>query len=125
MKSFRNSALFLMLVTGAVSAERLEINLSGSFYATSGHSIDLGGEKSAFIYSVYGTTKLKTARDKRLIFSVECLGFDELGSTGATQGIGRCNWIDESKDKLFTSLTTVGAGNQYTITGGTGMLWLN
>lgn len=124
MKLFRNFALFSILATGAVSAERLDIDLSGSFYATSGHSIGLGGVKSAFVYSVYGASNLKTAKGKRLRFSVECLGFDELGSTEGTQGIGRCNWIDESKDKLFASLSTVGEGNKYKVIGGTGK-WKN
>ena len=124
MKILKNIALCSILATGAVSAEKLNIDLSGSFYATSGHTIGLGEEKSAFVYSVYGASNLKTANGKRIRVSVECLGFDELGSTKGTQGIGRCNWIDESQDKLFTSVTTVGEGNRVEIIGGTGK-WEN
>ena len=124
MKILKNIALCSILVAGAASAEKLDIDLSGSFYATAGHSIGLGGEKSAFVYSVYGASNLKTAKGKRLRFSVECLGFDEVGSTEGTHGIGRCNWIDESQDKLFASLSTVGGGNKYKVTGGTGK-WKN
>ncbi|WP_077343485.1 hypothetical protein [Pseudocolwellia agarivorans] len=124
MHVIKNIALMSVLVSGLANAEKLQVNLSGSFYAPAGHSIGLGEDKSAFVYSVYGasnlTISLKTAAEQKLRVSVECLGFDELGNKEGTQGVGRCVWIDESNDKLFASISTKGETNQYKITGGTG-----
>jgi len=124
MKLVKSIALCSMLVTGAANAEKLNINLSGAFYAPGGHAITLGGEKSAFTYSVYGASNLQIVKGKKLRISVECLGFDELGNSAGTQGVGRCHWIDESNDKLFAAIKTAGEGNQYQIIGGTGK-WEN
>lgn len=124
MKLVKSILLSSILFSGLASAKtEVPVTLSGAFYATSGHSMGLEGEKSAFIYSVYGASNLEQKNGKKIRVSIECLGFDELGNSEGTHGEGRCTWIDESNDKLFLSVATVGDGNQYKILGGTGK-WL-
>lgn len=125
MTFIKTMTIAALLVCSASQAETtLEVTLSGSFYATSSHTIGLSGEKSAFVYSVFGASNLVINDGQKVRVSTECLGFDEVGGSNGTQGVGRCVWLDESSDKLFVSLSTEGEKNKVNIIGGTGK-WLD
>lgn len=102
------------------AAEKMEVELAGAFHAVTERLISTGDEQSAFIYSVLGATTLKDKKGNEWKFSIDCLGFDEVGAARATSGIGRCSWADADNDKLHVSLHTEGESNQYRINGGTG-----
>lgn len=111
------------LLSGAGSlqaAGKIDVEMTGAFHATTESLISTGEEKSAFVYSVLGATKLLDGKGNEWRFSIDCLGFDEVGTSAATVGVGRCSWADADNDKLHVSLTTAGESNRYTINGGTG-----
>ena len=113
-------AALLVCSSTANAARMMEVNLTGGFYATSERTISLGGEKSAFVYSVLGASTLSDNKGNTWRVSLECLGFDELGSQSGTHGVGRCIWKDAENDQLFVSVSTVGESNRYDVLGGTG-----
>lgn len=102
------------------AADNIKVDLVGGFHAETGKLISTGGDKSAFVYSVLGASVLSDQKGNSWRFSVDCLGFDEIGGGAATAGIGRCNWADADNDKLHISLSTKGESNRYKINGGTG-----
>ncbi len=116
------TTLVMLIVLSAplVAAEKMKVELIGGFHAATEKLISTGNEKSAFIYSVRGATKLTGKKGKQWKFSIDCLGFDEVGSGLATSGIGRCIWADADNDKLYVSLHTEGESNHIDINGGTG-----
>lgn len=89
----------------------------GGFYATSGRTIGLDNETSAFVYSVLGATRRTDKKGVTWRFATECVGFDEIGGEHGTEGVGRCTWSDAENDKLFVNVSTVGQGNRYEIRG--------
>ena len=103
--------------------DMIKVELMGGFYAQSERTITQGGDKSAFVYSVLGGTRLTASNGSSWRLSIECLGFDELGGQHGTAGTGRCIWSDGNGDQLFVTVSTVGEGNRYDVTGGTGK-WL-
>lgn len=126
MKSFKKITTLALLCSAAAGAhaeKMMNVEFSGSFYATSERTISLGGEKSAFIYSVLGAGILTHDGGKKLKLSMECLGFDELGNKSGTEGVGRCTWKDSDNDQIFVAVSTHGESNRYTLLGGSGK-WL-
>ena len=105
---------------GASADTKMDVSLIGGFYANSERNISLGKHKSAFVYSVLGAVTLSNSKGSRWQVSIECLGFDELGSASGTQGVGRCTWKDVDNHHLFVSVSTHGDSNRYTLLGGTG-----
>lgn len=125
MKLSKKLPLFALttLLSGVASAQaagKIDVDMSGAFHAMTESLISTGEEKSAFVYSVLGATKLSDGKGKEWKFSIDCLGFDEVGASAATVGIGRCSWADADNDKLHVSLSTEGESNHYKINGGTG-----
>ncbi|NIB40419.1 hypothetical protein HBA55_12535 [Pseudomaricurvus alkylphenolicus] len=110
----------LAISTTAISAERLNVKLSGAFHAVTESLISTGERQSAFVYSVKGATTLTTNSGKQWKFSIDCLGFDEVGGHAGTSGVGRCSWADSDNDRLMIELVTEGESNRYRVTGGTG-----
>lgn len=110
----------LMFSGWMMAAEKLAVELTGGFHAVTERLISTGLEQSAFVYSVLGAIQLTDKAGRRWSFSIDCLGFDEVGSTQGTAGIGRCSWADADSDKLYVSLQTEGESNRYKIKGGTG-----
>jgi hypothetical protein len=108
------------LATTVTAAPTMDVSLTGGFYATSERTIGLGGEKSAFVYSVMGASTLSDGKGGKWRISIECLGFDELGNSSGTQGVGRCIWKDADNHHLYVSVSTHGETNRYTLLGGTG-----
>ena len=121
MKSKVTVFIALAVFSASIAAsEKVAVNLTGAFHAVTEKLINTGEEQSAFIYSVLGASKLADKKGNEWKFSIECLGFDEIGSSKTTSGVGRCSWTDVDKDKLYVSLHTEGESNRYKINGGTG-----
>lgn len=115
----------LSLFTPVLVAETTAYNLVGGFHATASPSITTGEKSSAFVYEVKGASVLTSYDKKNTVkVSIDCLGFDELGSSAGTVGTGRCIWRDSEDHHLYVTVSTRGEKNVYTITGGTGK-WSN
>jgi len=113
--------LTLYFLSGSLAAaEKINVNLTGAFHAVTESQISTGENQSALIYSVLGATKLTDNKGNEWKFSTDCLGFDEVGTTQATSGIGRCSWVDGDKDSLYVRLHTEGESNHYKVNGGSG-----
>lgn len=113
-------ACFSLLLSSSVSADQeLSVELTGAFYASSERSIEQNQDGSAFVYSVLGASRL-ISDSVSWEFSNECVGFDEVGQSHNTKGIGRCIWRDIEDHRLFLDIKTSGESNTYVITGGTG-----
>ena len=121
MKAITSILITMISLSGSVAAaEKITVTLTGAFHAVTERMISTGAEQSAFIYSVLGATKLRDGKGNEWKFSIDCLGFDEVGTAQTTSGIGRCSWADADKDRLHVSLHTEGESNHYKINGGTG-----
>lgn len=113
--------LTLTLTTTTLLAQTTKYSLVGGFHATGSTSITTGENSSAFVYEVKGASVLTANGDKNTVkVSIDCLGFDELGSNTGTVGTGRCIWRDSEDHHLYITVSTRGEKNVYTITGGTG-----
>ncbi len=120
-----NKILFLSFLlaalpaVGAHSAD-IEVDLTGGFVATISPSVATGANSEAFTYSVRGASVLTSSAGTTYRVAIDCVGFDELGGNAGTEGTGRCKWTDADGDSLFVVVQTVGDGNRYSCTGGTG-----
>lgn len=115
------SAIILSTLATVLQAETLSYDLVGGFHATASPSLMTGENASAFVYEVKGASVLTEKGNKGTVkVSIDCLGFDELGSSAGTVGTGRCIWRDSEDHHLYVTVSTRGEKNVYSISGGTG-----
>jgi hypothetical protein len=97
------------------------LTFEGNWSATGDRqTLHLGPERSASIASLTGSLLLTGRRGLGVGFEARAIVF----SDSATGGVGRCVWVDERGDQIFSDLTggPVASGRHVTgtITGGTG-----
>ena len=118
---FMFTAIILLgLIITDAHGEDVSITLTGGFAASVNPAVATGEDRQAFTYQVHGASVLKTASGTTYRLSVNCVGYDEVGEGTDTEGSGRCTWSDADGHSIYVVVTTVGNGNRYTCTGGSG-----